>query len=98
MDVFDLRQRLVDDYADFTRSFVNIRDRRISPHVDEELSAGSWLPRRPGLDEIARAEARGRDVRAAFVAMTRARDRLDVVVAGSPATELDAASWAFSRY
>jgi superfamily I DNA/RNA helicase len=46
------------------------------------LSAGAWPPRRPGLEELARAEARGRDVRAAFVAMTRARDRLDVVVAG----------------
>jgi hypothetical protein len=26
VDVFDLRQRLVDDYADYTRSFVVIRD------------------------------------------------------------------------
>ena len=46
----------------------------------------------------ARAEARARDVRAAFVAMTRARDRLDVVVAGAPAAELEAAAWAFNRY
>jgi superfamily I DNA/RNA helicase len=62
------------------------------------LSAASWPPRRPGLDEIARSEARARDMRAAFVAMTRARDRLDVVVTGAPAAELEAAAWAFNRY
>lgn len=62
------------------------------------LSAGTWPPKRPGLDEVARTEARARDVRAAFVAMTRARDRLDVVVAGKPAAELEAAAWAFNRY
>jgi mRNA-degrading endonuclease RelE of RelBE toxin-antitoxin system len=62
------------------------------------LSATTWPPKRPGLDEIARAEARGRDIRAAFVAMTRARDRLDVVVSGAPAAELEAAAWAFNRY
>jgi mRNA-degrading endonuclease RelE of RelBE toxin-antitoxin system len=62
------------------------------------LSAAKWPPKRPGLDEVAQAEARGRDVRAAFVAMTRARDRLDVVVAGAPAGELEAAAWAFNRY
>jgi hypothetical protein len=42
VDVFDLRQRLVDDYADFTRSFVNIRDERIAAHVDHELGEGLW--------------------------------------------------------
>src|SRR4051794_2191825 len=44
MDVFDLRQRLVDDYADFTRSFVNIRDERIAKHVDRELEEGLLWP------------------------------------------------------
>jgi superfamily I DNA/RNA helicase len=62
------------------------------------LSAATWPPRRPGLDEAAQGEARGRDVRAAFVAMTRARDRLDVVVSDAPAAELEAAAWAFNRY
>ena len=61
------------------------------------LGAG-WPLRRPGLDPEARQEARLRDVRAAFVAMTRARDRLDVVVAGEPAPELARAAWAFDRY
>jgi superfamily I DNA/RNA helicase len=62
------------------------------------LSAETWPPKRPGLDELAEAEARARDMRAAFVAMTRARDRLDVVVARAPAAELEAAAWAFNRY
>jgi hypothetical protein len=29
MDVFDLRNRLVNDYADYTRSFIKIADLRI---------------------------------------------------------------------
>lgn len=44
MDVFDLRQRLVDDYADFTRSFVNIRDPLIDAHVEQELKDGLLWP------------------------------------------------------
>ncbi len=62
------------------------------------LSAATWPPCRPGLDAQAQAEARSRDLRAAFVAMTRARDRLDVVVAGEPMPELEAAAWAFDRH
>jgi ATP-dependent helicase YprA (DUF1998 family)/very-short-patch-repair endonuclease len=44
VDVFNLRQRLVDDYADFTRSFINIRDERISSRVDEVLTQGLLWP------------------------------------------------------
>jgi ATP-dependent helicase YprA (DUF1998 family)/very-short-patch-repair endonuclease len=44
MDVFDLRERLVEDYADFTRSFVVIRDDRIADHVDAELRSGVLWP------------------------------------------------------
>jgi len=44
MNVFELRQRLVDDYADFTRSFVVIRDERIAEHVDRELAEGLLWP------------------------------------------------------
>jgi hypothetical protein len=62
------------------------------------LSAATWPPKRPGLDAVAQAEARARDLRAAFVAMTRARDRLDVVVAGEPAPELARAAWAFDLH
>jgi hypothetical protein len=61
------------------------------------LGADSWPLRRPGLDPAAREEARLRDVRAAFVAMTRARDRLDVVVAGEPAPEPARADWTFDQ-
>jgi ATP-dependent helicase YprA (DUF1998 family)/very-short-patch-repair endonuclease len=45
MDVFDLRARLVDDYSDFTRSFVVVRDERISDHVDAELRSGLLWPK-----------------------------------------------------
>jgi len=62
------------------------------------LGADGWPRRRPGLDEAAQQEARLRDVRAAFVAMTRARDRLDVVVAGDPAPELARAAWSFDLH
>ena len=34
MDVFGLRQRLVDDYADYTRSFIVIRDPTIAARVE----------------------------------------------------------------
>jgi mRNA-degrading endonuclease RelE of RelBE toxin-antitoxin system len=61
------------------------------------LSAAVWPPKRQDLDPAAREEARARDVRAAFVAMTRARDRLDVVVAEEAATELARAAWAFDQ-
>ena len=44
MDVFDLRQRLVDDYQRYTRSFITIRDPRISAYVDDALGAGVLWP------------------------------------------------------
>ena len=34
MDVFDLRSRLVDDYARYTRSFIKIADPRVKAKVD----------------------------------------------------------------
>lgn len=62
------------------------------------LGAATWPPKRQGLDHAAGEEARARDLRAAFVAMTRARDRLDVVVVSEPASELARAAWAFDVY
>lgn len=61
------------------------------------LSAGSWpvVPR--ALDPVTRDEERRRAVRAAFVALTRARDSLDVVCGGAPAAELERARWAFDE-
>jgi mRNA-degrading endonuclease RelE of RelBE toxin-antitoxin system len=61
------------------------------------LSQGYWPPERRGLDARAAQEEHDRSVRAAFVAMTRARDNLDIVVSGAPASELADAAWAFDR-
>lgn len=44
MNVFDLRQRLVDDYARYTRSFIKIADPAILTKVDLELDAGAFWP------------------------------------------------------
>ncbi len=44
MNVFELRQRLVDDYADYTHSFIVIRDERIRERVDRELEQGLLWP------------------------------------------------------
>ena len=40
MDVFDLRGRLVEDYARYTRSFIKIADSRIDAKVQNALTAG----------------------------------------------------------
>ena len=44
MDVFALRDHLVEDYARYTRSFIKIADQRISGKVDAELDAGAFWP------------------------------------------------------
>ena len=44
MDVFDLRNRLVSDYQRYTRSFIKIRDPRISEFVDGILGAEGFWP------------------------------------------------------
>ncbi len=44
MDVFDLRNRLVEDYARYTRSFIKIADPRIRERVDGALDAGALWP------------------------------------------------------
>lgn len=47
MNVFELRGRLIDEYSDYVRSFVRIRDERIREHVDSALTAGLlWPPPR----------------------------------------------------
>jgi hypothetical protein len=61
------------------------------------LDAGSWPPRLPGLEPQAQQDADGRATRAAFVAMTRARDQLDVITAGEPPRPLADSAWAFDR-
>ena len=44
MDAFDLRNRLVDDYRRYTRSFIRIRDARIGEFVDSILGAEGFWP------------------------------------------------------
>ena len=44
MNVFDLRNRLIDDYASFVSSFVNIRDPEIRAFVENEFSSGALWP------------------------------------------------------
>ena len=44
LNVFELRERLVADYADYTRSFLQVRDPRVSAHVKSELDAGLLWP------------------------------------------------------
>jgi hypothetical protein len=44
VDVFELRNRLVGDYASYTRSFIKIADHRIRSKVDSDLEAGAFWP------------------------------------------------------
>jgi len=44
MDVFDLRTRLVNDYARYTRSFIKIADPRINDRVESALNDGALWP------------------------------------------------------
>lgn len=45
MNVFDLRDRLIRDYASFVSSFVNIRDPKIRKFVEDEFASGTLWPR-----------------------------------------------------
>lgn len=44
MNVFELRDKLVNDYASYTRSFIKIADKFISDKVENELNAGAFWP------------------------------------------------------
>jgi len=44
LNIFNLRDRLVADYASYTRSFIKIADARISTKVESELNAGAFWP------------------------------------------------------
>jgi len=44
MNVFELRDRLIEDYSRFVRSFINIRDERIADYVSRELQGGALWP------------------------------------------------------
>ena len=44
MNVFDLRERVLDDYHRYVESFLNIRDERIHDFVSKELDRGVLWP------------------------------------------------------
>src|SRR4051794_2543604 len=44
MDVFALRDNLVDDYRHYVESFIEIRDARIAEFVEDELARGLLWP------------------------------------------------------
>jgi len=44
MYVFNLRNRLIEDYSRFVRSFINISDGRIADYVNRELQDGALWP------------------------------------------------------
>ena len=44
MDIFQLRQQIIDQYAAYTQSFLTIRDPAIRAHVDAALAAGKLWP------------------------------------------------------
>ena len=44
MDVFRVRDRLIEDYRDFTGSFVDIHDKNIREHVAERMARGYQWP------------------------------------------------------
>ncbi len=44
MNIFEFRRQVIEDYAAYTRSFIQIRDPRLQAFVDEQLEAGVLWP------------------------------------------------------
>ena len=44
MDIFGLRDRLVQDYAEYVKSFILIRDPQVRGYVEQELGNGLLWP------------------------------------------------------
>ena len=44
VDIFDLHKSIVDDYSNYIKSFINIKDERITRKVHEELENGRLWP------------------------------------------------------
>jgi ATP-dependent helicase YprA (DUF1998 family) len=42
LDIFALRNQIIDDYHRYIDSFLNIRDRKVKAFVDEELAKGEY--------------------------------------------------------
>jgi len=44
MDAFEIRRQLIDDYSEYVRSFINIRDPKIASCVHSEMNSGLLWP------------------------------------------------------
>jgi hypothetical protein len=44
LDVFRLRDKVIEDYSEYIRSFLANRDERIKGHIESELDAGALWP------------------------------------------------------
>jgi ATP-dependent helicase YprA (DUF1998 family) len=44
MDVFKLNEQMIENYSNYVMSFVNIKDKRIKQHVEEEMKDGLLWP------------------------------------------------------
>jgi len=44
MNIFNFRDELIDDYAEYIASFINVRDKLIRDYIDEKLKAGALWP------------------------------------------------------
>ena len=44
VDAFAIRDRLVTDYAEYVRSFITVKDRRMKEYVDDVLAGGTLWP------------------------------------------------------
>lgn len=66
MDVFAARERLIDEYREFTTSFVNVRDERIAEHVERQLAGDTqwpepWISLNPTFEPVVRVDEITRD-------------------------------------
>ena len=43
MNIFDLRQALIQDYSSYVKSFIGVRDSRIHDYVEEKLFQSNLL-------------------------------------------------------
>jgi hypothetical protein len=55
VDVFAVRDRVVDDYREFVQGFLRVRDRRIAGHVERAITGGllwpePWLSLNPAFE------------------------------------------------
>lgn len=44
MNIFEFRDGLIDDYAEYVKGFIRIRNRKISEYVEQQLDAGVFYP------------------------------------------------------